>query len=382
MNIGYIVTDLGLGGTQGFVELAAIELARRGNAVTVVGESRPHDRLARLREAGVTVLAFDAPAPLTVYAEQLRAAGVELVHLNVWQRPELVRLGRMTGAALVLSLHHVPPASDYSWTWRLLKPWMLADHLGGMLRAARFIDAHIGCCEASARGARHVLWPVGRGRVFALANAIPLPAEQTPDTVIAGPVHFLQVGSLIERKNPRATLRAFSAVQRQIPDAQLTFVGDGPLRSELADEARREAIAGVTFAGEILDPSPYYLRCNVMVLPSLSEGLPYTLIEAAARGLPLIATNVDGIPESAVDRHNALLVPPGNVAALSAAMQRLAQSPELRRSLGSAGRKRVEERFEIGRHAERMLGLYAEIAARKRREDHRPLAAVTERSAK
>jgi glycosyltransferase involved in cell wall biosynthesis len=371
MNIGYVVTDLGLGGTQRFVELAALELARRGHAVTVLGERRPHDRVARLREAGVQVHAFDAPAPLAKYAELLRAARVELVHLAVWQRTALLRLGRMTGAALALSYQHVPPAPDYDWRWRLLKPWMLADHLGGMLRAARFVDAHLGCCEASAAGARCVLWPVGRGRVFSLPNAVPLPAEQTPDSVIAGPVHFVQVSSLITRKNPTATLRAFAAVKRQAPEALLTFVGDGPLRGALEAETRRDGIAGVTFTGEVLDPSPHYLACNVMVLPSLSEGLPYALLEAASRGLPLISTNVDGNPEIAASGENALLVPPGDVAALSEVMLRLARSPELRRSLGAASRQRVEKQFEVVGHVQRMLHLYREIVARRLREDGR-----------
>src|SRR5260221_91045 len=86
------------------------------------------------------------------------------------------------------------------------------------------------------------------------------------------------------RDTALTTLRAFAAVQGELPEARLTFVGDGALRSELAAAAARDGIAGVTFAGEVSDPSPFYLECNVMVLPSLSEGLPYTLIEAAARG--------------------------------------------------------------------------------------------------
>jgi glycosyltransferase involved in cell wall biosynthesis len=374
MNIGYVVTDLGLGGTQGFVELAATGLARRGHAVTVVAESRPHDRVERLRAAGIQVHAFDAPALLAAYADVLRAASVELVHLNVWQRKGLLRLGRMTGAALALSYHHVPPAQDRDWKWRLLKPWMLADHLGRMVQAARFIDAHIGCCETSAEGARRELWPVGRGRVFALTNAVAVPAEPTPESVIGGPAHFVQVGSLVGRKDPTSTLQAFSAVRREVPEARLTFVGDGPLRSDLTAQANREAIAGVTFAGETSDPSSFYASCNVMVLPSLAEGLPYTLIEGAASGLPLIATRIDGVPEIAVDGENALLVAPGDVAGLTAAMLRLARSPELRRSLGAAGRQRVARQFELNRHIEQMLQLYREIIARRRREKKMPEA--------
>jgi glycosyltransferase involved in cell wall biosynthesis len=369
MNIGYVTTDLGLGGTQGFVELAAIELTRRGHHVTVIGESRPHDRAARMREAGVSVHAFDAPAPLAIYAEKFIAAGVELIHLNIWRRRELTRLGRICNAAMVLALHHVPPAADYSWKRRLLKPWMLADHTGRMWEAARFVDAHLGCCEAAAAGARCELWPAGRGRVFGLRNAIPLPAEQTPDSVMAGPAHFVQVGSLIVRKNPAATLAAFLIVQKQFPDTRLSFVGDGSLRKTLESQVTRDGLTGVTFAGEVSDPSPFYVQCNVMVLPSYSEGLPYTLIEAAGRGLPLIATNVDGIPEIAVEGINALLVPRGDAAALTVAMVRLAESPALRQSLGRAGRRRVEEHFEIGRASEKMIELYGQIITRRKREE-------------
>jgi glycosyltransferase involved in cell wall biosynthesis len=88
-----------------------------------------------------------------------------------------------------------------------------------------------------------------------------------------------------------------------------------------------------------------YAACHLVTLPSLGEGLPTTLLEAAACGRPLVATDVPGCRDVVQDGLNGLLVPPGDAPALAEVLERLLRDPGLRRRMGAAGRHRVEERF-------------------------------------
>jgi glycosyltransferase involved in cell wall biosynthesis len=97
---------------------------------------------------------------------------------------------------------------------------------------------------------------------------------------------------------------------------------------------------------------------DFFVLPSLTEGLPLSVLEAMAQGLPVIATPVGGIPEVVLEGEHGYLVPVQEDAALAEAMTRLARDPELARRLGEAGRRRVEERFSFAEMARAYEALY------------------------
>ena len=359
MKVGFVVSDLGLGGTQAFVELAAVNLSQLGHAVTVFVEHGPFDRSERLDTAGVEVVAFARVPAIADYAKEIRQRGIELVHLNVWERLDVLRgISALAGVPVALSYHHVPKVRP--WCHRLRSPRLVISSVLDIVRESKGIDAHIGCCEAAAVQLRRLFQPFFQDRIYALRNAIPLP-QPNDASVLGGTASFLQVGALTERKNPFAALRAFSAVVENFPCATLTFIGDGPERSRLESFARQHQVTGVVFAGEVGNPSPFYEAANVMVLPSSCEGLPYTLIEAAGRGMAAIATSVDGIPEIVRDQENGILVPPGDDAALEKAMRLLAADGDLRGSLGTKGRQLVEQEFEIGRFTASLVGIYRSI---------------------
>lgn len=361
MKILYIVTDLGMGGTQAWVEYAALELVKLGHTVTVIAEKSPYDRKLILEEKGVFVHAFESPPDLIEYKQIVNRTGSGLIHLNIWERfSVLIKLRRLCNLPLVLSYHSVPRMTWKKWAARIIKPskkqWSMYDWFS-FCDGYQLIDAHIGCCDASASGIKEKFWPFMQRKVFSLPNAIPLPCRTSPE-IMDGPPAFLQIGALNDRKSPLLTLRAFEKIQKSIPASSLTFVGNGPLHSELLQYARNRKIPNVTIAGEVRDPGFFYKNCNVMILPSKCEGLPYTLIEGAGHGMPLIASNVDGIPEICIDGHNGILLNSIDQNLLEKAMILFATDKILRTKYGDNGRELVRIKFDINRFINKLLRIY------------------------
>ena len=141
-------------------------------------------------------------------------------------------------------------------------------------------------------------------------------------------------------------------------------VGDGPDRERIAAAARPLGPA-VQLLGERGDVRELLADADVFVLSSRSEGLPISILEAMAAGLPVVASCVGGVGEIVVDAETGFLVPVGNEGALAAAIERLLADSSLRRRLGAAGRARAEELFDLPQFRRAHLELYArELTAR------------------
>ena len=168
-----------------------------------------------------------------------------------------------------------------------------------------------------------------------------------PDYVVFG-----QVSSLINRKGIDTVLRAIQIVSREHPKVRVVLVGDGPQHGEyvaLVDELALKGI--VQFVGFQPNPLPYYQHVfDVNVLASRGEAFGISLVEGAACGLPNLGANADGIPEIVLDHQTGLLFEPGNHQNLAEKMLELARSLSLRRDLGQAARRSVEERFSRARY--------------------------------
>lgn len=125
------------------------------------------------------------------------------------------------------------------------------------------------------------------------------------------PARLLFVGRLVGVKNPHAVLRAGAILQRSCP-VEIRIVGDGPLEAALRKEAEELGISNITaFAGHIYERdvlNAEYGKADVMILPSHSEGLPLVIIEAMAHGVPVLATDIGGIPDIVKDGVNGFLL--------------------------------------------------------------------------
>jgi glycosyltransferase involved in cell wall biosynthesis len=182
--------------------------------------------------------------------------------------------------------------------------------------------------------------------------------------VSAGGLWIAVVAQLIERKGHRFLLRALPPLLADYPDLRVIFFGQGPLAADLAAEAQALGVAGhLTLAG-FRDDLETLLPClDLLVHPALMEGLGVSLLQAASAGVPILANRAGGIPEAVRDGENGVLVPPGDVDALGAALRGLLADPERRRALGAAGQALMAREFSIDAMVEGNLAVYRELLA-------------------
>jgi glycosyltransferase involved in cell wall biosynthesis len=157
------------------------------------------------------------------------------------------------------------------------------------------------------------------------------------------------VARLDHLKDHHTALRALDRLVQSVPSARLLLVGDGPERGAIETEIDRHQLwSNVSLLGTRRDVSRVLAAADALLLTSISEGIPLTLLEGMAAGLPVVATRVGGVAEVVVDTETGLLAPSGDDAALAAALRQLAQEPGLRQRLGACGCQRVQDHFDDG----------------------------------
>jgi glycosyltransferase involved in cell wall biosynthesis len=171
-----------------------------------------------------------------------------------------------------------------------------------------------------------------------------------------GTVQLLFVGWVERAKGVFELLESVEQlVVREGIDVSLTLAGRGSALVEAQSWVRTHSLnSRVTFAGWVDGPekTSLYAAADIFVLPSYAEGLPNSMIEAMAAGLPVVVTSVGSIPDAVHDSYNGLLVPPRDVTALTRALLRLSATPTERQGLGTAARAVARERFGVERAAE------------------------------
>ena len=369
--VALLTTNLARGGAETQVVQLAVGLRGRGWTVSVISLLPPSAFEQELRSSDVTVFSLGmqpgVPNPLAFIrlARILRRLRPRLLHSHMFHANVLARAVRLvcpvpvvisTAHSVVESGRHSAGARRREWLYRLTD-WLA--------------DRTVSVCEAGA--ARYAaVGAAPRGKLRVIPNAVDT-SRFRPDAGarvevrrrlgIGGEFVWLAVGRLMWKKDYESMLRAFAPQ----PEALLLIAGAGPQEPELRGLAG-ELEANVRFLGLRDDVAALMAAADAFVLSSVVEGLPVALLEAAASGLPCVATGVGGTGEAVLHERTGYVVPPRDPAALAAAMLRLARlPPEERRRMSQAARAHAVERFDLNTVLDRWEQLYRELLEQARR---------------
>jgi glycosyltransferase involved in cell wall biosynthesis len=342
-------------------------LKERGFVVHAV--SSPGDELQEFgRREGVPVHAVAMTRAITPLQDL--AALFRLVHLFRRLRPTIVHahtpkggvLGvlaaRLAGVPLVMYTIHGLPFANASG----LKRWVLWLSEMASCRGAHRV---LGVSQAMRRQAlAHGLCPphkievLGPGSINGVdaegrfnPARFPEPAKRQLRAALGLPSGALvlgYVGRIVKDKGIEELAEAWRELRGGHPDLYLVLVGREEPQDPIAP-ATRQALRSdprVVFTGPVADPAPYYAIMDLVVLPTHREGFPMVPLEAAAMGLPVVTTTVDGCPEAVVDGLTGMLVPPRDSPSLTRALKVLISDAEMRKRMGKAARERVLQKFQ------------------------------------
>jgi len=230
-------------------------------------------------------------------------------------------------------------------------------------------------CVSAAQAARVRNANVPERKVSVIRNAIGADAFAPPDPAYAEKIRNffprpprLIIGSA-GRLSPEKGFGLLVDVARNLaprfPDVGFVHFGEGPLRGDLAQAIFVAGLEGrFILAGFQGDVGKYLPHLDLCVLPSYTEGLPVVLLEAFAAGVPVVATAVGGTPEVVEDDVNGFLVPSGDVAALTCAVETMLRDEPLRRAMARQGRAKVREQFTFPAQSLAYQRLLADVMAR------------------
>lgn len=175
---------------------------------------------------------------------------------------------------------------------------------------------------------------------------------------------ILFIGRLVEAKGIFELVEAFSQLQSRLPKTHLVLLGDDRDRLRLENQVKQKGLNNVVhFIGaRPHSEMPSWLNAaDLLVLPSHNEGLPNVVVEAMACGIPVVATNVGGIPEVIEDKRSGLLIEKGDIHSLASAIEDLLRNDEKRRDMGTHGRSVIEQNFSWSQSAKDLREVYDEI---------------------
>lgn len=337
----HIVSSLGVGGMERMLLQLATAQQEAGHRVSVLAlragplEQEAADRSIRAKVLGSGTGRF--------------ARSLEALRFFWAERPDIVHVHNPTSlhyavlsklvsrAAIVVTIHgdqdtHARLGSTFEWG--LTSAAVIVSHAAGKTlrlpsHAGRLIVVHNGIAAAAANEQHR--------------------ADARTELSAGDSCVGILVARIDGRKGHSTLLKSIRALDELGGALKLWIAGDGSERTAVESQAAQLGLGQdrVRFLGRRSDIDRLLNAADFFVLPSDIEGLPLSILEAMAHGLPIIASNVGGVPEIIHHDLNGLLVPAGDHAALAAAIRRVATDPVLRRRLGDAARERANTTFSL-----------------------------------
>lgn len=346
----------------------------------VIGVSGPGPFAATLAERGIRHHVVPSLTRSVDVRADLRAP-FDLVRLFRSLQPDLVHThnpkpgvyGRVAARAarvpaVVNTIHGLYALPEDAWTKRLLVYGL--ERLAVTCSDAEFVQNPEDIATLRRlRVPAHKLHLLGNGIDLARFDPAGVSAASVATiraSVGAGPDDVLcgLVGRLVWEKGYQEVFAAVDALRRRIPNLRVMVAGpsdDAKADAVTKADVDRAAAAGIVFLGMRDDVEALYAAMDIYVLASYREGWPRSAMEAAAMGVPVVATDVRGCRQVVDDERSGLLVPVRDAVALAGAIERLARDRELRRSMGAAAKIKARVEFDETRVISIILGVYEQL---------------------
>ena len=355
--------------TGSFQSSCALDPIATAPGSDTFGDAQPNPFVSTAREMGITVdvinerFRFD-PSIVNQLRDIIARRAPDIIQTHMIKSHFLVKFAGLGRKYPWIAYHHGYTTTDLKMKfYNRLNRWSLPS-------AARVITV----CDAFAKqlagaGVRPECISVRHNSVVAprKTSDAEVSAIQTKFGIADDESVILSVGRFSQEKGHADLIRAVASLRKLTTHKfKLVLVGDGPERDQLESLANTLGLTDqVVFVGHVSDVAPYYGIADVLALPSHSEGSPNVLLEAMAAGLPIVATNVGGVPEIASSEKDALLVAPREPQVFATALHRVLTEPELANQLQTNAIDRAAE-FSPESYARSLIQIYRELVTEPR----------------
>lgn len=337
-----IIPNLGLAGAEIMVENLASALVKEGYNSTVVSLYSEHSAITdRLETNDITVVylgkkgGIDLKVVLRLYKLFLKEQPY-IVHTHRFAMQYVIPAAVM--AKIPIKIHTVHNVADkevskakrklHSFFYRYFKVTPVA--ISPLIQESIAMEYNL-----------------SKAKIPMIFNGLDLRKCTPKINYKANNITILHVGRFSEQKNHEYIIENFKIVNDKLPNTTLQLIGFGELEDEMKYKVKSLNLdCSVEFLGLKTNVYPYFNSADIFILPSLWEGMPITLIEAMATGLPIIATEVGGIPDMIENEKSGIIIQ-GNDNDLSRALIRLIEDETIREKFGQAAKKTSEKYSDL-----------------------------------
>lgn len=361
MKVAIIVPVFCTGGAENMAAQLAVHLDKSKVDVEVISmyprQGHPFEK--KIEEAGIPIHYMDKKGHASLGTmirlwKCLSRMKPDVVHTHIYATFYAIPWV-LTHKAVQVHTIHSCPGNEFSGA--------LDKVLSGMSKMGKMVLVAVS--EKNRELARKH-YGISQERSCFVNNPVDLDRFRPGETAGHKGVTFINVGRQDNNKNQAMAVRAMQRVLCRVPDARLVLVGSGPCHDELKQMVRQLALENaVALPGECSDPERLLAEADVYLSTSFNEGLPLSMLEAEAAGLPVIATRAGGVGD--IVRENGVLIPPGDQEALETQMLRFAEDPQLRRHCAAASVEIVKQ-FDANACAERYTQIYEQFRPGKQAE--------------
>jgi glycosyltransferase involved in cell wall biosynthesis len=352
MKVALITTDLGLTGVPRYLEILASALLKVSSLqVEVIALQPPLDRQKTLEEAGIPVQVLSPDGtqyPRREFSQRLKGLledmQPDLIHTNLWSRGLVTSwVAYRLGIPTVLTWHYWMRKGHFSINFNNTLKEIVVLHLQ-QLMGTHFIAV-----------GDHIHRPgIMKHRIAKIFTGIPI--EPEIDRKNQQPVIAIQAAQINPMKGQEDLLRSLALLPS--PEVcEVWLAGEGPSRTKLEMMVKDLGLNNVRFMGWRHDVKDLMQRADLAVLPSYAEGMPLFVIESMMMGLPVVGYRIPAL-EVLVGDDCGILVKPGDLEALSAALAKLLQDTDLRRTMGAAAHRRAVTYFSDLTMGQKTLAVY------------------------